>query len=69
MLKTATTALAPPPLHVLLVGNKEEDFYLIREILQRTRNVLPADLDHAHSLGEAKAMWQQKTYGLVLFEH
>jgi two-component system, cell cycle sensor histidine kinase and response regulator CckA len=65
----AQPALAPKPLSVLLVSKKEEDFYLIREILERTRNTLPADLDHAHSLAEAKAMLQQKTYGLVMFEH
>ncbi|MGC1451040.1 MAG: hypothetical protein WA830_13505 [Candidatus Sulfotelmatobacter sp.] len=65
----AKAALAPTPLHVLLVGNKEEDFYLIREILQRTHNVLAADLDHAHSLEEAKTMLREKSYGLVLFEH
>jgi len=69
VLTAATTALAPASLQVLLVGNKEEDFYLIREILQRTRQVLAADLDHAHSLEKARAMLQQKTYGLVLFEH
>ena len=61
------TALAS--LHVLLVGNKEEDFFLIREILERTRSLLSADLDHAHSLEEARVMLQQKGYGLVLFEH
>jgi two-component system, cell cycle sensor histidine kinase and response regulator CckA len=65
----ANPALAPAPLHVLLVGNKEEDFYLIREILERTRSTLAAELDHAHSLEEAKARLQQKTYGLLLFEH
>jgi two-component system cell cycle sensor histidine kinase/response regulator CckA len=65
----AKPALAPKPLSVLLVSQKEEDFYLIREILERTRNTLPADLEHAHSLVEAKAMLQQKTYGLVMFEH
>ncbi|MGA7769930.1 MAG: response regulator [Candidatus Sulfotelmatobacter sp.] len=69
MLTAAKPALAPEPLHVLLVGNKEEDFYLIREMLGRTRRMLAADLDHAHSLEEAKAMLQQKSYGLVLFEH
>jgi PAS domain S-box-containing protein len=52
-----------------LVGNHEEDFFLIREILERSRNLLAADLDHAHSLEEAKAMVQQRSYGLVLFEH
>jgi PAS domain S-box-containing protein len=65
----AKTALATTPLSVLLVGNKEEDFYLIREILERTRSALAADLEHAHSLTEAKEMLQQKSYGLILFEH
>jgi PAS domain S-box-containing protein len=51
------------------VGNKEEDFFLIREILERTRALLCADLDHAHSLAEAKTMLHQKGYGLVVFEH
>ncbi len=69
MLTAAKPALAPTPLRVLLVGNKEEDFFLIREILERTRSALPADLDHAHSLDEAQAMLRQQPYGLVLFEH
>ena len=51
------------------MGNKEEDFFLIREILERTRSSFAADLDHAQTLEEAKAMLQQKSYGLVLFEH
>jgi PAS domain S-box-containing protein len=66
---TATQPAMAPSLHVLLVGNKEEDFYLIREILERSRTSLVAELDHAHSLEEAKAMLQKKSYGLVLFEH
>ena len=69
MLSAAKPALAPVPLQVLLVGNKEEDFYLIREILERTRSLLAAELDHAHSLEEAKGMLQHKSYDLVLFEH
>ncbi len=69
MLTAAKLALAPAPLNVLLVGSKEEDFYLIREILERTHSTLAAELDHAHSLEEAKAMLRQKSYGLVLFEH
>jgi two-component system cell cycle sensor histidine kinase/response regulator CckA len=64
----AKPVLAPSPLKILLVG-KEEDFYLVREILDRTRSLLAAEMDHAHSLGEAKAMLQKKRYGLVLFEH
>jgi PAS domain S-box-containing protein len=56
-------------LHVLLVGSREEDFFQIREILNRSRSVLPAELDHAVSLAEAKSMLQSVDYGLVLFEH
>ncbi len=59
MLTAAKTALAPAPLRVLLVGNQEEDFFLIRDILERSRNLLAAELDHAHSLEEAKVMVQQ----------
>jgi len=57
------------PLRVLLVGRKEEDFYLIREILERMRTILSAELDHAHSIEEAKAMLEASPYGLILFEH
>jgi two-component system, cell cycle sensor histidine kinase and response regulator CckA len=56
-------------LRVLLVGNQEEDFFLIREILDRNRSALPAELDHAGSVEEAKTMLQRSAYGLVLFEH
>ena len=61
--------LASAPLRVLLVGEKEEDFFLIREILDRMRSTLPAELEHANSLDDAKAMLQERPYGLVLFEH
>jgi PAS domain S-box-containing protein len=62
---------APPvaPLRVLLVGNQEEDFFLIREMLERARGTLPAELEHAHSLSDAKTMLQAQAYGLVLFEY
>ena len=69
MLTATKTAVAAEPLRVLLVGKREEDFFQIREILERTRSTLATDLDHAQSLEEAKAMLQQKAYGLVLFEH
>jgi two-component system cell cycle sensor histidine kinase/response regulator CckA len=63
--------LEPSPciLRVLLVGNQEEDFFLIREILERNRGALPAELDHASSLEQAKTMLHGESYGLVLFEH
>jgi two-component system, cell cycle sensor histidine kinase and response regulator CckA len=69
MLTAAKPALVPASLHVLLVGDKEEDFFLVREILERDPSVLATKLDHARSLEEARAMLQQKSYGLVLFEH
>jgi two-component system cell cycle sensor histidine kinase/response regulator CckA len=65
----AKPALTSESLRVLLVGSKEEDFFVVREILERNRKSLLAELDHAHSLQEAKAMLQHSPYGLVLFEH
>ena len=56
-------------MRVLLVGSRDEDFFLIREILDRNRDALPAELDRASSLEEAKMMLQRGDYGLVLFEH
>jgi PAS domain S-box-containing protein len=68
VLTAAKTALATTPLRVLLVGNKEEDFFLIREILERSGGPFAVELDHAHSLDDARLLLQQRTYGLVLFE-
>jgi two-component system, cell cycle sensor histidine kinase and response regulator CckA len=59
----------PSLLRVLLVGSQEEDFFLIREILDRHRDSLPAQLDHAHSIDEAKSMFQAGDYSLVLLQH
>jgi two-component system, cell cycle sensor histidine kinase and response regulator CckA len=65
----AQLAQSPIPLRVLLVGKQEENFFVIREILERTRSTFAADLDHAHSLDDAKVMLRRRPYGLVLFEH
>ena len=69
MLTAAKPAPSPASLRVLLVGAKEEDFFLIREILQQTRNPLTTELDHAHSLQEAAEMLRQTPYSVLLFEH
>jgi hypothetical protein len=61
------TQPAPPFLRVLLIGSQEEDFFLIREILVRNLGALPAELDHAGSIEEAKATLGNTAYGLVLF--
>ena len=62
-------ALSGSLLPVLLVGNQEEDFFLIREVLEQNQGAMPAELDHAGSIEEAKTMLQRGRYGLVLFEH
>jgi hypothetical protein len=67
MLTAAKSARSPLP--VLLVGSKEEDFFLFREILERMRSALSAELEPAHSLEEAKSMLQEGPYGVILFEH
>ncbi|HEY6338440.1 MAG TPA: PAS domain S-box protein [Candidatus Sulfotelmatobacter sp.] len=67
-LTAAIPGLSATPLIVLLVGNQEEDFFLIREILTRNKAKFSAELDHATTLEEAKVMLQRKAYGLVLFE-
>ena len=71
MLSLMSTAeqIGMASLSVLLVGNQEEDFFLIREILERNKSALPADLDHASSIEEARTMLRRGHYGLVLFEH
>ena len=67
MFAAAKPAIAP--LRVLLVGNHEEDFFLIREMLERNRSLIASDLEHAATLEEAREMVQHRPYGLVLFEH
>ena len=69
MQSAAKLASCPSPLRVLLVGNKEEDFFLIREILGRSEKILLADLDHAHSLNDAKLMLEHGNYDLILFTY
>jgi DNA-binding NtrC family response regulator len=69
VLAAAKPVLVTSPLRVLLVGTREEDFFLIREILERSRKMISAELDHARSIDEAKILLRQQPYGLVLFEH
>ena len=69
MITAVKTAPEREPLRVLLVGNQEEDYFLIRDILERNRSTLPAELHHVRSIEEAKGALQRKAYGLILFEH
>ena len=69
MTPAAKPAAAPGPLRILLVGEREEDFFLVREILERNRPSLATELEQARSLEDARVLLQQKPYGLVLFEY
>jgi PAS domain S-box-containing protein len=51
------------------VGNREEDFFLIRDMLERNRSLIAVELEHARSLDEARELLRHRPYGLVLFEH
>jgi two-component system, cell cycle sensor histidine kinase and response regulator CckA len=69
LLTAAKPALSRLPLRVLLVGEKEEDFFLLRDILNGAHSTLATELDHARSLEEAEAMLHERPYGLILFQH
>lgn len=69
MAPAAKRTVVQNPLRILLVGEREEDFFLVREILERNRSTLASELEQARSLEEARQLLQQKPYGLVLFEH
>ena len=60
-LMAAKSALEQVPLRARSWVVKRKIFYLIREILERIRNLLAADLDHADPLEEAKQTLQQKS--------
>ncbi len=56
-------------LRVLLVGEKEEDYFLIRDLLRTSQPGIDAKLEHATSVEQAKRMLSQQSYGLILFHH
>jgi len=57
------------PLDILLVGDREEDFFIIRDLLSRTQGAAQAQLEHAASFDEALAYVARKSYDLVLVEY
>jgi DNA-binding response OmpR family regulator len=57
------------PLNLLLVGPREEDYFLIRDVLNRSKQTLVGNLDHAHSLAEIETRLESATYDLVLFQY
>jgi hypothetical protein len=68
LVTTAQPELSTSAVRALLVGGREEDFFLIREILGRTQAALWAELDHVNSLQEPKDELERNHHDLVLFE-
>jgi len=68
LLTTAHEELSTSAVRGLLVGGREEDFFLVREILGRNQAALRAELDHMNSLQEPKDALGRNDYDLVLFE-
>ena len=65
-----TTRLAPhASVGVLLVGKKDEDFYLIREILAANAQAARGGPGPCSLPRRSQGDVEQKTYGLVMFEH
>jgi hypothetical protein len=56
-----------PLLAVPLAGDQEEDFFLMRDIQERNRRVMPAELDLASLLEEAMLFPSQRTRVNKLF--
>jgi two-component system, cell cycle sensor histidine kinase and response regulator CckA len=57
------------PLNLLLVGPREEDYFLIRDVLNRQKQTLVGTLDHAHCLAEIETRLEHAAYDLVLFQY
>lgn len=57
------------PLRLLLIGPREEDYFLIRDVLSRDRRTQVESLDHARSLAEIQSyLTSSSAYDLALFE-
>jgi PAS domain S-box-containing protein len=57
------------PLNLLLVGPREEDYFLIRDVLNRRPGTVIGTLDHAQSLAEVQTRLNNEAYDLVLFQY
>jgi PAS domain S-box-containing protein len=57
------------PLQFLLVGDREEDFFIIQDLLGRTPGGLIPRLDHVRTFEDALACLDRDNYELILFQH
>lgn len=58
-----------PRLQLLLIGSREEDYFIIQDLLRANGDSIVADLDQAQTFAEAHAKLAEKSYDLVLFEY
>ena len=68
------TSKEPPagehrPLQLLLVGNREEDYFIIQDLLRTDGGALTANLDQVSALEDVQAMLAKRSYDLVLFAY
>jgi two-component system, cell cycle sensor histidine kinase and response regulator CckA len=56
-------------LRLLLIGSREEDYFIIHDLLRANSDLLATSLDQAHTFGEAQAKLATTSYDLVLFEY
>ena len=64
-----TNNCEPARLQLLLIGRREEDYFIIQDLLRANGSLIGADLDHAPSFAEAHTKLAEKNYDLVLFEY
>lgn len=57
------------PLHLLLVGQREEDYFIIRGLLNAQGGLITASLDQVEGFADAQALLGRKSYDLLLFQH
>lgn len=64
-----TKVSQPPRLQLLLIGRREEDYFIIQDLLRGNGDSIAADLDQAQTFAEARTKLAEKNYDLVLFEY
>ena len=68
MQKDSSNPIGSQPLQILLVGTREEDFFIIHDLLRAGENQIVANLDQASSLQDIREKFARRSYDLVLFE-
>ena len=54
------------PLHLLLVGQREEDYFIIQDLLNAKGSLISASLDQATGFVDAQVRLARKAYDLLL---